>query len=202
MPFGLFYWDGVAFVALFLLVLLILNLITDRISRVTVTFPEAIEMTAKPILLWEIFALQMIPVVFFLMQVGPFAPKPLMGSIDIERSPSVSNTPELRVNVSMIENTVNGDGMKTLRRTGSLPVIGTLEFSDQPRTISNAPETRVLSLAKTISNGSLSGLQSKNTFDPNGDFLLRQYNRRAAIFMSLWKNNTSLYKGDTAFLGD
>jgi len=204
MPFGLFYWDGVAFVALFLLLLLILSLITDRISHVMVVFPFSVEMAAKPILLWGIFVFQIVPVVFFLMQIGPYSPKPFLGSVDFsgERSPSVSNTPDIQV-VGVIDNIFNSPGVQTLRRMGSLAVTGTLEFDNQPRNVVNAPEMRVVSLAKTMSNGSLRGLQSPNAFDPNGDFLSRQYNRRSALFTSLWKECSSLHKGDApSFLGD
>jgi hypothetical protein len=85
-PVGIFYWDCLVFCILIIVIYTILNLITNRISRVNVTFPQPVEMSAKPLLLVVIMVLMFMPIVHFVVIIGPTAPKPVAGRIDIDSS--------------------------------------------------------------------------------------------------------------------
>ena len=85
-PIGLFYWDCLVFCIMIMVIYMILTTITNRISRVIVTFPQPVELSAKPLLLIAIMVLMFIPIVHYFIIIGATAPKPVAGYIDVESS--------------------------------------------------------------------------------------------------------------------
>jgi len=81
---GLFYWDSLFFILMLYILFGIFNLMTNRISRVIVTFPAPVEIGGKIIVLLAIWSVFILGPVFFVMQIGPTAPKPFAGLIDLE----------------------------------------------------------------------------------------------------------------------
>ena len=81
---GLFYWDSLVFILMLYLLFGIFTLITNRISRVIVTFPVPVENAGKGLLLLLIWV-QIVMLVSYLVEVGPTAPKPVAGCIDISQ---------------------------------------------------------------------------------------------------------------------
>ncbi|MCL2117908.1 MAG: hypothetical protein FWH27_05715 [Planctomycetaceae bacterium] len=79
---GLFYWDCLVFWVLILITYSILTMITNRISRVIVTFPQQVELSVKPLVLVATVVLIFVPIVFFVVQIGATAPKPIAGRMD------------------------------------------------------------------------------------------------------------------------
>ncbi|MDR1385442.1 MAG: hypothetical protein LBJ67_16580 [Planctomycetaceae bacterium] len=141
-PVGLFYWDSLTFVLLVLISFIVFSLITDRLSRVIVKFPNWAEMIVKPIYLLVIWGILVVPLIYFVIQIGPTAPKPLGGNIDFEQGTATVDS--------------------IIRRS-----------------------------AKISSTGALSPLTGTNGFDPDNDFLVREYKRRCALFSILWKTGIS-----------
>jgi len=82
-PVGLFYWDCLVFILMLYILFGIFNLITNRISRVIVTFPVPVEMAGKGLLLLFIWGFQIVMLVSFLVEIGPTAPKPVAGYVDV-----------------------------------------------------------------------------------------------------------------------
>ena len=149
---GLFYWDGLMFLMLLMFPFSLLNIITDKLSRVIVAFPKPVEYIVMPFLLLFIAVFLIGGATFYLVQIGATAPKPVAGRVDIDK-----NGPSL-------------DGA-------------------------------VRWAAKSASRGSLSVLSGPNEFDPDNDFLLRQYKRRCALFDDMWKDRSSRFSGKAEFLG-
>jgi len=85
-PVGLFYWDCLVFCILILVIYTILTIITNRISRVIVTFPQPVELSAKPLVLVATVVLVIAPIVLFVIQIGATAPKPVAGYIDLTKN--------------------------------------------------------------------------------------------------------------------
>ena len=83
---GLFYWDCLIFCILIMITYSILTLVTDRISRVIVTFPQPVEMSAKPLVLIATVVLMIAPIVLYVIQIGATAPKPIAGYIDLTKN--------------------------------------------------------------------------------------------------------------------
>ena len=81
---GLFYWDSLVFILMLYLLFGIFSLITNRISRVIVTFPTAVEIGGKVLLLLFIWC-QVLMLVLYVVEIGPTAPKPVAGIIDLEK---------------------------------------------------------------------------------------------------------------------
>ena len=81
---GLFYWDSLVFILMFFILYGIFNLITNKISKVIVTFPPPVEIAGKSLVLIVIFAVFILGPVFYVVQIGPTAPKPFAGLIDLE----------------------------------------------------------------------------------------------------------------------
>ena len=90
---GLFYWDSLVFIIIVMLAFTILNMITNRISRVTVAFPKPVEYAAMPLLLLAVCVFQIGGMTFYLIQIGATAPKPVAGHIDIEKGGTTLDTP-------------------------------------------------------------------------------------------------------------
>jgi hypothetical protein len=90
-PVGLFYWDSLIFILLFLITLTIFTIITDKLSRVIVKFPDWVEMGVKPVFLLFIWFAQIMAVVCFVIQIGPTAPKPIGGMVDYEAGRNVAD---------------------------------------------------------------------------------------------------------------
>ena len=89
-PVGLFYWDCMVFCILILITCSILNMITNRISRVLVMFPQPVEMSAKPLILIATVVLIFAPIVLYVIQIGATAPKPVAGYMDhVKNSPTL-----------------------------------------------------------------------------------------------------------------
>ena len=84
-PIGLFYWDCLVFILMFYLLFGIFSLITNRISRVIVTFPVPVEIGGKCLVLIFIWGFQIVMLVSYLVEIGPTAPKPVAGFIDISQ---------------------------------------------------------------------------------------------------------------------
>ncbi|MDR1492862.1 MAG: hypothetical protein LBT05_09090 [Planctomycetaceae bacterium] len=95
-PIGLFYWDSLVYILLLLITFIIFTLITDKLSRVMVKFPNWVEIVVKPIYLLLVWGTLIISSVFFVLQIGPTAPKPFGGRIDIERSNRLSGDVYIR----------------------------------------------------------------------------------------------------------
>ena len=81
---GLFYWDSLFFILMLYILFGIFNLITNRISRVIVTFPAPVEIGGKIVVLLAIWSVFVMGPVFYVIQIGPTAPKPFAGLIDLE----------------------------------------------------------------------------------------------------------------------
>jgi len=81
-PIGIFYWDSLVFILMLYLLFGIFNLITNRISKVIVKFPTAVEIGGKSLLLLFIWSFQIFLLVLFVLEIGPTAPKPAAGQID------------------------------------------------------------------------------------------------------------------------
>jgi len=79
---GLFYWDGLVFILMIYILFGIFTLITNRISRVIVTFPQPVEIGGKCLVLLFIWSFQIFMLVSYLVEIGPTAPKPVAGYID------------------------------------------------------------------------------------------------------------------------
>ena len=84
-PIGLFYWDCLVFILMIIILFTIFNLITNRISRVIVTFPAPVENAGKGLLLLFIWSFQIVTLVLYVVEIGPTAPKPVAGIIDLEK---------------------------------------------------------------------------------------------------------------------
>jgi len=82
---GLFYWDCLVFILMLYLLFGIFTLITNRISRVIVTFPQPVEIGGKCLVLLFIWGFQIFLLVSFLVEIGPTAPKPAAGYVDLDR---------------------------------------------------------------------------------------------------------------------
>lgn len=87
-PIGLFYWDCLMFCILIMVTFAILSMVTNRISRVIVTFPNPVELSVKPLLLLATVLLIFAPIVLFVAQIGATAPKPIAAWIDIDKPES------------------------------------------------------------------------------------------------------------------
>ena len=81
-PIGLFYWDCLVFILMLYILFTVFTLITNRISRVIVTFPQPVEIGGKCLVLLFIWCFQIFMLVSFLVEIGPTAPKPVAGHID------------------------------------------------------------------------------------------------------------------------
>jgi len=86
---GLFYWDSLVFILMLYLLFGIFTLITNRISRVIVTFPQPVEIGGKCLVLLFVWGFQIFMLVSYVVEIGPTAPKPVAGYID----PFDSNKP-------------------------------------------------------------------------------------------------------------
>ncbi|MCL2622645.1 MAG: hypothetical protein FWD31_03170 [Planctomycetaceae bacterium] len=84
-PIGLYYWDSLVFILMLYLLFGIFTLITNRISRVIVTFPVPVENAGKGLLLLFIWSFQIVTLVIYLVEIGPTAPKPIAGIIDYDK---------------------------------------------------------------------------------------------------------------------
>jgi len=84
-PIGLFYWDSLVFILMLYILFFIFTLITNRISRVIVTFPQPVEIGGKCLVLLFIWSFQIMTLVLFIVEIGPTAPKPVAGIIDLEK---------------------------------------------------------------------------------------------------------------------
>ena len=84
-PVGLFYWDSLVFIVMIMILYTIFTLITNRISRVIVSFPAPVENAGKALVLLFIWSFQIVTVVLFVVEIGPTAPKPIAGVIDLEK---------------------------------------------------------------------------------------------------------------------
>ena len=82
---GIFYWDSLVFILMLYLLFGIFTLITNRISRVIVTFPTAVEIGGKCLVLLFIWSFQIFMFVIYVVEIGPTAPKPVAGIIDFEK---------------------------------------------------------------------------------------------------------------------
>jgi len=78
---GLFYWDSLVFILMLYLLFGIFTLITNRISRVIVTFPQPVEIGGKCLVLLFVWC-QVLLLVAYVVEIGPTAPKPVAGYID------------------------------------------------------------------------------------------------------------------------
>lgn len=83
LPVGLFYWDCLAFIIILMITFAIFNMITNRLSRVIVTFPKPVEYIGLPLLLLCVWFFQFASVTYFVVQICATAPKPIAGSVDI-----------------------------------------------------------------------------------------------------------------------
>lgn len=84
LPVGLFYWDSLVFILMLLITFGILNMITNRLSRVIVGFPKPVEYVAMPILLLATCVFVIGGATFYIVQIGATAPKPVAGRVDID----------------------------------------------------------------------------------------------------------------------
>lgn len=82
-PIGLFYWDSLVFILMFYILFGIFTLITNRISRVIVTFPFALEVGGKLLLLLSVWCFQVFMLISFMVEIGPTAPRPVAGAVDL-----------------------------------------------------------------------------------------------------------------------
>lgn len=85
LPVGIFYWDSLAFILIVMISFGIFNMITNKLSRVIVSFPKPVEYIAMPLLLLTVWFLLFSPLTFFVVQICATAPKPVAGTVDIDQ---------------------------------------------------------------------------------------------------------------------
>lgn len=84
LPVGIFYWDSLAFVLILMISFGIFNMITNRLSRVIVSFPKPVEYIAMPLLLLCVWFCLFGSVTYFVVQICATAPEPVAGTVKIE----------------------------------------------------------------------------------------------------------------------
>ena len=71
---GLFFYDYLVFWLLFSLIFFVLNFVTNKISRIKVHFPKAVEQAGNSALLFAIF-FNFVSIIFFTLPMAPFQPE-------------------------------------------------------------------------------------------------------------------------------